>query len=1308
MNATELFDLLDGLDDSRDAGADGSDVSRSRLVNGIEYALSGAAEERKLRAIWKRRQGGGATPLMLVALGDSGDGLRVLGPVGDGPLRSVRAESLAELVRRTVGMGDLESQRFVAAEIDRLDSERIAGVVVRGLGTEHLFATRLPSSHRWTALDEAAPIEGKREWRDILTELGYELERLPRRGWLARHEDRVIMVVHPKGSASEFARLDEGSRLPEGALLADCEHHGAPYGLMVAGSRLRLLRATGEESGQATRFLELDASLIEPDRRPLLGLLSPVYLAEGEFTALLAEARDYGAKLRLRLDRALRQDVLPILGRELGRWATASNLDIADEEARKELEAASLTFVFRLLFLLYAESAGHLPMANQTYQQRSMTRIAQRAAEEADNADPASTSLWDDIAGLVKAMRRGQRAWGVPAYNGALFAEDGFEGAELLERAAIGDAALGKALVALARDTDEDGNDVGVDFSGLEIGHLGHIYEGLLSLRLTIADRDFDYDERSDRYVPDDEDGKIDVAAGDLFWLTNEGGRKGGGVYYTRTELVRHLVRGSVRPAFRNHVDRIRELAETDPAAAAAKLFDFYVLDPACGSAHFLVEVADEIADQIAELLGDIALPAIRDQLEELRAAAGTSLSVEIDDAALLKRLVLKRCVYGVDLSPMGAEIAKVSLWLATFVPGLSLAYLDHNIQVGNSLIGVARPEAMAPPGEERGTEALFGDPIVDAIRAGATEAAKLRGIADRTPEEVRASAAAAAKLDAAVAGVRRVLDLWTAEPLGLEGAREEVNAKGEGIIGGGGSLLAERAADLARENHAFHWPLEVAEAFARGRPGFDVVVGNPPWDEVDVEELAFYARYKPGLRALGAREREEALVTLKRERPELAERFESERLELAAMRAYLGPGSGYSTGAGDPDLYKFFCQRYRELLRDGGRLGVVLPRSAFVAKGSADFRRWLFEEVAPQRVDFLLNNRNWAFDIHPQYTVALLAAERRKPEMDEPFTVAGVAVSAAEFEAQAESPGLRVARAALGPEREVPLLPSQAHADLLAKLRGTDSPFPLGSGRWACFATEGDLHETNDKRLWQGAESGRPLWKGESFEQFDPHGREARVCPVTEDVLKRARKSRPGASSMLADEVSLAERRGAVRRTLDQARIAYRRVTNRTNSRTVLACLVPPMHLLTNAAPYLSFVKGDATSTAACLALMNSLAFDWQVRRFVEMNLNIFILEGLRLPTLDDESFVALAGAAARLSSPDDRFADFAAATGVECGHLSEDERIGLRVEIDAQVARAWDLNADELELVFSDFTLDAVPEAYREAVRQRFSELK
>jgi hypothetical protein len=106
-----------------------------------------------------------------------------------------------------------------------------------------------------------------------------------------------------------------------------------------------------------------------------------------------------------------------------------------------------------------------------------------------------------------------------------------------------------------------------------------------------------------------------------------------------------------------------------------------------------------------------------------------------------------------------------------------------------------------------------------------------------------------------------------------------------------------------------------------------------------------------------------------------------------------------------------------------------------------------------------------------------------------------------------------------------------------------------------------------------------------------------------------------------------------------------------------------------------------------------------------VETSLNFFILEGLRLPEFDDAAFATLANAAARLSCPDDRFADFAAATGVEVASLDDDERISRRAEIDACVAKAWGLTTDELDLVFEDFTADAVPPEYREAVRQRFA---
>jgi hypothetical protein len=1301
MQAAELLDSLAALPGSRDAGATNG-ISASRLINGVEYARAVGVDERKLRAAWKRRRGGGAVPLLLIADDPEGEGrLRVLGPQPEGPVRRIRAEALLDLISRTTRLPKLEAIRQVAQEVERLDTEGVAGLVVRGLGSEHLFATRLPRTKCWEMLKQLTQGLSTDGWREVLGGFGYEITSMPKRGYLASAEGKAVLIVHPRQSAERFARLDEAGRLPEGALIADCLAHGAPYGLLAAGSRMRLLRATREDAGSTTRYVELDPASMEPECLPLVGLLAPQFLASGGLEKLLVEARDFGSELRKRLDRSLRQDVLPVLGRELGRWAAESGRDIGDEKVRGELEAAALTWVFRALFLLYAESAGHLPMSNHTYASRSLTRIAQRAADELDVADPNAKTLWHDVRALVEAMRTGQSAWGVPAYNGALFAPDGFDGAEMLEAASIPDAALAPALVALARDPDD--HDSGIDFSSLEIGHLGHIYEGLLSLRLSVADRDFRYEASSDRYVPAS-DGEAEVERGELLWLTNEGGRKGGGVYYTRTELVRHLVREAVRPAFEQHLADVRARASRDPQGAAAQLFEFFVLDPSCGSAHFLVEVVEELADQIATLLGDLALPAIRDELDGLRTAAGSTYGAGIEDTALLKRLVLKRCVYGVDLSRMGAEIAKVSLWLGSFVPGLSLAYLDHNIQVGNSLIGVARPESITPPAAEHGTLALFGDAISDAVAKAAAQAALLRAIEDRTPTEVDASREADTSLRDGVVAARQVLDLWVAEPLGLAGARDEALRAGNEIMRGEASPLGHTAAELARRHDVLHWPLAFAEVFARERPGFDVVVGNPPWEEVNVDELTFYAFYKPGLRAMPESERLKAIDGLLGERPEIDERIRAERQRLATMRAALGPESGYVAGPGNADLYEFFCQRYRELLRANGRLGVVLPRSVFLTKGSAAFRSWLFDQATPSRIDFLQNAGRWAFDTHPQYTVALLAAERRPPTPDDALEVAGVAHSAAEFTAQSASPGLRLKRSALGPALEIPLLGSQADADLLGKLR-SGSAFPYGGGRWRCFPVQGDFNETSDRGLWQGASHGFPLWKGESFDQFDPHGGEARVCPASETALAKARKSRPGAGSLLAAEVSVASRRKAVERTIGRARVAFRDVSRATDSRTVRACLVPPEHFLVNSAPYLAFLDDDPCSEATCLGLMNSLAFDWQARRFVETHVNFFVLDGLRLPDIDDETFTELARAAARLSCPDERFADFAAATGVEVGPLDDEERTRLRAEIDACVARAWGLTDSELELVFADFTKDAVPPAYREAVRQLFA---
>jgi hypothetical protein len=209
----------------------------------------------------------------------------------------------------------------------------------------------------------------------------------------------------------------------------------------------------------------------------------------------------------------------------------------------------------------------------------------------------------------------------------------------------------------------------------------------------------------------------------------------------------------------------------------------------------------------------------------------------------------------------------------------------------------------------------------------------------------------------------------------------------------------------------------------------------------------------------------------------------------------------------------------------------------------------------------------------------------------------------------------------------------------------------------------------------------------------------------MTDAVLRKIRKPRPG--SFFAGELPVARRARAVLDELGRCRVAFHDVTQKDNSRTLIGSLVPPRVLLVNSAPYLAFVEGGDRARAATLAIMNSLPFDWQARRFVEVHISFFILEGLVVPDLDDDDVDVIAGCAARLSCVDDRFALFAESFGIEPGPLPDEERERLLVEIDARVAAAWRLTSNDLDVMFGDFTADAVSPSHRSRLASRLAEL-
>ena len=618
-------------------------------------------------------------------------------------------------------------------------------------------------------------------------------------------------------------------------------------------------------------------------------------------------------------------------------------------------------------------------------------------------------------------------------------------------------------------------------------------------------------------------------------------------------------------------------------------------------------------------------------------------------------------------------------------------------------------------------------------------QAAKLQreqaSVPDRTPEEVKRSEELGARRKEATAGLRAAFDLWTAEPLGLGGARHTLELHADAIVERREPTevrqVISEATGIAEPYRFFHWPLEFPSVFHRERPGFDVVVGNPPWNKVKFEMPSFLALHDPGIRGLrSGLERDERANRLFEQRPELRQEIKDTRQQIEEQREFFRPENGYTIqGSGDTDLYKLFCERYASIARKRGFIGVVLPRVAFLNDGSRGFRRWFFKECRPSRIDALLNSGRWAFDMEGRYTVALTAAQVGIP-VDGSLTITGPARNKHEFAECISGEGVQVDLPALAgwtpapsddkvkePTWE-PLLPTPTHVSVLSKLRRgvrfdrlenpqnpTNSKVLAAEPNLVLYT---ELHSAQQRALFTHppSEERVPVWKGSSFGQYDPHGSEVAGNGDLERMLeflqtKRSKSRTFGnafPSEVLNDPDTLPCR---------SERVIFRHVARATDSRTIIAALCPRLTPTTDAIHGIAFIDWDSLSQASALSVMNSIPFDWLSRRYIEANVNYFIFNGLTFPPLNNTPWERIGRLAARLSCVDERFAHFATEAEVEYGPLTSAQQSEMRAEVDALVARAYGLTEDELRFIFTDFTENAVSLSYRKLVLEKFESL-
>ena len=432
----------------------------------------------------------------------------------------------------------------------------------------------------------------------------------------------------------------------------------------------------------------------------------------------LAEGRFYEDRVAANLSDLVFGQVFPELARAIAAAAPAAPL----QEARE----AALILLYRLLFILYAEDRDLLPVRDPRYEDYGLRERVRgdigRRKDRNDAFSDTAARYWSALDDLCRAIDLGDRSIGLPPYNGGLFDA---ERTPLLTTIRLGDAIMANVIDALSFERTADGRKY-INYRDLSVQQLGSIYERLL-------------------------EHEIIREAGRIVIRPNVFARKGSGSYYTPDDLVGLIIRETVAPLVAQRTDTFRARADElaggkqpedyrlgilkrlDPAE---RLLELKICDPAMGSGHFLVSLVDYLADQVIAAMADAeAIVAWGDYISPLggriEAIRNTILGnaeergwtvdpAQLDDRHIIRRMVLKRCVYGVDKNLMAVELAKVSLWLHTFTVGAPLSFLDHHLRHGDSLFG-SWVRGGIDKAASWGKPLLLHEPMRRAMRAAAS-----------------------------------------------------------------------------------------------------------------------------------------------------------------------------------------------------------------------------------------------------------------------------------------------------------------------------------------------------------------------------------------------------------------------------------------------------------------------------------------------------------------------------------------------------------------------------------------------------------
>lgn len=1134
----------------------------------------------------------------------------------------------------------------------------------------------------------------------VLEALGYGVEILSKPGYPeyllrshGRQLDASCVVVDV-----ESLDIKSGDRVAP-SYQAVSALKSSTWVILTNGRLWRLY--SGRISSASTNYFEvdLDGVVADSDRRLVyfVSLFSASSMVVRQGTTDVDLVFDEGIKHAKCVEDDLRKKVFD--GELfLNLVKSVLNHSVSTTYTQEELDRAktlALKLLYRLLFVLYAESRNLLPTQNEKYREYSLEFLRPRL--EAFGKKPADNSVWGILTTLFSRISRGDADANLPQYDGALFEEDSD-----LDKIVV----KNEFLVPAMRDLMET-EGKGIDYQNLGVRHLGSLYEALLEYSVRQAQQSlviYKKEILDAKYAEDLKQKPIGfVDKGDLYLSVKGLARKGTGSYYTPDEIVTFLVKKGLEPHFKMREERFRaHLRQLPPASKPRSLelekkcnedlLGLKVVDPAMGSGHFLVAVVNEVTNWIIGLLKEYPEAPLMREIEDSRKniiEEQRKRRIRLDpdlltDDVILKRLVMKRCVYGVDINPLAVELAKVSLWLDSFTIGTPLTFLDHHIRCGDSLIGLWMKNIESKVFETTidmwtGAITVAGTSLFDEVTL----------LADLTVEEVNQSR------EAYEAIRKKTKPLW--DLLSICCARiidEDIDKNLPNNLPFIYQTLkngqkpkwwssAKDALDLAEKYKFFHWELAFPDAFTKDIHGFDLIVMNPPWDAVMPEDDDFFSVHYPRFRRIKKKSEKLKKKQNLLHSPEIKAAYEKYRTNIKQRLAFFKKSEQFvRRGSGHTNLWKLFLERALNLAVKDGSFALVLDSAFVTNKGAKELREALFDKKI--RVLYEFENKKKIFEIDSRNKFVLLVVDNAPSTGVFPAAFYLHDVEALDGKTEQEKfidMPIELIRTSAPDSLSIPEIRNNNQFKVFSWLYQKHFLLADEKKGWTVALIQ-ELNRTTDSGLFKTDISGWSLIEGKNFNQFLPDFEKPMFNVDPAKGLKTVARHR--------------EFLGINKELHDVVRLGFRNVARSTDVRSMIACIVPPNSFFAHSAPIVLPKKegmrpGDVTyySILAYLAaILNSIVFDFLIRSRVTMNLSFFFIYQTPVPASPTDAIGnQIIKASTRLSCIDERFKDLAEKIGVNYGKLSMKERIELTAKLNALVAKHYGLLREQLDIIMQSF---------------------